>query len=219
MNKIILDKEEVIKIESAKEFVWTEGEKKEIYIWGENDKYKLRYHLEKGSSLIVHHYSINASFDIEIELAGDNARIDYFYSTINYQNQVLKFSIFHTGSKTYSNIINHGVNVKDRKLLFDVNPKVKKNAVGCVCNQENSIINLEDGESMICPNLLIDNYDVISSHSAYIGSFSKEMLFYMMSRGLTEKASYELLMRYFLLQEENIAVERIPRFLEEIKKL
>lgn len=219
MNKIILDKEDVIKIDSAKEFVLAEGEKKEIYIWGENDKYKLCYHLEKDSFLIVHHYSINASFDIEIELEGESARVDYFYSTINYQDQILKFSIFHKGSKTQSNIINHGVNVKDGKLLFDVNPKVEKTAFGCVCNQENSIINLEDGESVICPNLLIDNYDVISNHSAYIGSFSKEVLFYMMSRGLSEKASYELLMRYFLLQKENIAVERIPRFLEEIKKL
>lgn len=219
MNKIVLDKEEVITLEEDLEILVPEGYTKEIYILGERNKYQLRYVLEKNSLLTVHHCSIDASFHIEVELKEENAKINYFYSMINYHSQSLKFLIFHKASKTSSNIINHGVNVENDKLLFDINPKVEKRAELCVCNQENSIINLKDGESIIRPNLLIDNYNVISNHSAYIGTFSKEQLFYMMSRGLSREVSYELLMRYFLVQDAGTIKEKIPKFLEEIQKL
>ena len=45
----------------------------------------------------------------------------------------------------------------------------------------------------------VDNDDIEASHSAYIGTFDPEVLFYMMSRGLTKKECDDLLIKAFLL--------------------
>ena len=60
------------------------------------------------------------------------------------------------------------------------------------------------------PNLLIDEYDVVASHSATIGSIDKEELFYLMSRGLTETQAQEMVILGFVqpilshIKNENI---------------
>ena len=93
-----------------------------------------------------------------------------------------------------------------------------KDIKGSICNQENRIININDGKSTICPNLLIDSYDVVSSHAAYIGKFSDDVLFYLMSRGINKKKAYELLILSFLLPE-GIDKEKIENFILEVKKI
>ena len=45
---------------------------------------------------------------------------------------------------------------------------------------------------------LIDNYDVDSSHSVYIGKFNEEKMFYLTSKGLSENAAKELLIMGFI---------------------
>ena len=94
-----------------------------------------------------------------------------------------------------------------------------KKTSGCVCNQENQIINIRDGKSTICPNLLIDNYDVVSNHSAYIGKFSDDKLFYLMSRGISLKDAYKLLLNGFLINSKSLDLEKVGLFLEEIDKI
>ena len=78
---------------------------------------------------------------------------------------------------------------------------------------------MKNGKSTICPNLLIDNYDVDSNHAAYIGKFKDEILFYMMSRGISKSACYQLLLNGFLINSDSIDSSRIGDFLEEIKKI
>ena len=67
---------------------------------------------------------------------------------------------------------------------------------------------------------LIDNYDVVSNHAAYIGKFKDEMLFYMMSRGISRDSAYHLLLNGFLIQsgkmEDYIACERAKATLEDV---
>ena len=46
--------------------------------------------------------------------------------------------------------------------------------------------------------MLIEEYDVEASHSAKIGSFNEENLFYMESRGLNRKEAINLLTNGFL---------------------
>ena len=78
---------------------------------------------------------------------------------------------------------------------------------------------MNDGKSTICPNLLIDNYDVDSNHGAYIGKFSEEKLFYLMSRGINREDSYRLLLESYLINSDSIDVNKIERFVKEIEKI
>lgn len=219
MNKIVLDKEEVIVVEEDLDLVVSKGMIKEIYLCSPSIDATIHYEIEEGGSLNVHHYSINSSLSSIVHLKGKGASVHYFYSTINEEDHTFSLEVFHDADHTESKVISHGVNVKEKSLIFDINPYVPKEKEFCVCNQENSIINLEDGLSLIRPNLLIDCYNVSSSHSAYIGSFRDEVLFYLMSRGLSKDASYEILMKSFLVKDI-LKVEKVfPEFLEKLKDL
>ena len=153
-----------------------------------------------------------------INLNGENAEVEYHYSTINYDDHKYKTVVNHNSSKTISNIYNHGVNVKDNKLDFDITGYVPNKSDKSECNQKNQILNIKDGKSTILPKLLIDNYDVVSSHSAYIGKFKDEILFYLMSRGISEKVSYDLLIKSFLVNgcERKEIIETLEKEIDKI---
>ena len=176
------------------------------------------YNVSENSKLVVYQYGINIDNHIIINLHGENASVEYHYSTINYDDHKYKIDVNHNNSKTISNIYNHGINVFDNKLDFDITGNVLNKSGKCECNQKNQILNISDGKSTILPKLLIDNYDVISSHSAYIGKFKDEILFYLMSRGISEKVSYDLLIKSFLVNGcDN--TELIEKLEKEINKI
>ena len=61
------------------------------------------------------------------------------------------------------------------------------------------------------PILLIDEFDVIANHGASIGKMSDDSLFYLMSRGLTKKDAFLLVLNGII----NAFIEKI--FNEELK--
>ncbi len=181
----------------------------------------LNLEINQKCDVIIYHYIIDKDVDVNITLNASGASIEYHCSNINYDNHKVNINIFHNKCDTVSNIYNHGVNVNDKKLDFLINGIVKKDMHGSICNQENQIINLRNGKSTICPNLLIDNYDTSSRHSAYIGKFDMDKIFYLKSRGLSDKQSYQLLLKAFLIQNSTLDKNsnNIKEFLEEICKL
>lgn len=219
MNKIVLDKEEFIVVTRDLEIVVPDDLMKEVYLCSKGGSYHINYQLGKNSHLTVYHYSMNTSFDISVHLMKEEASISYFYNTISEEDQTFLFSIFHEDSKTHSHVFSHGVNTGDHSLVFDIYPHVLKESELCVCNQESNIINLGLGSSTIRPNLLIDHYNVLSSHSAYIGTFLEEELFYLMSRGLSRDVSYALLLESFLVKDKEKLEKIFPKFLEKLKEL
>lgn len=176
------------------------------------------YNVSNNSKLVVYQYGINIDNNIIINLNGENANLEYHYSTINYDDHKYKIEVNHNNSKTISNLYNHGINVLDNKLDFDITANVLNKSDKCECNQKNQILNISDGKSTILPKLLIDNYDVVSSHSAYIGKFKDEILFYLMSRGISEKVSYDLLIKNFLINgcENKEILEMLEKEIDKI---
>ena len=134
----------------------------------------------------------------------EDVTLYYYYNNINYDDNYFNIRVNHLVDNTHSEVFNHGVNVKTNKLKYNVDGVVIKSANKCICNQDNQIINMTDGKSAICPNLLIDNYDVDSNHAAYIGKFKKDIMFYLKSRGIREKECNSLLIKGFLLEKMNL---------------
>ena len=211
MNKIDTD--------IKKEITTFKYEEKELHLFDKKDQ-EVIYNVEDNATLKVYQYGININNDITINLNGNNAKVEYHYSTINYENHKYNILVNHNASNTSSNIYNHGINVFDKKLDFNVTGKVFKNSDNCICNQENQILNLVDGDSTILPNLLIDNYNVSSSHSDYIGKFKDEILFYLMSRGLSRTTSYDLLIKSFLINgsSRNEDIESLEKEIKNINE-
>lgn len=188
-----------------------------LYVLDDNKKTNYKYNISEDT--IIYHFSINGSSDVEINLDVENVTLYYYYGNINYDDNTFNIKINHLASNTHSEVFNHGVNVFDNKLSYYVDGIVPKNSNKCICNQDNQIINMNDGKSTICPNLLIDNYDVDSNHAAYIGSFKEDVLFYMMSRGISKDVASRLLLNGFLINSDSIDMNKIKEFIEEIKNI
>lgn len=187
-----------------------------LYILDNNQEKSYQYNIDQDT--IIYHLSINSSSNVKINLSKEDVELKYYYNNINYGNNSFYLEVNHLASNTKSYVYNHGVNVEDSKLNYTINGVVSKNSSGCICNQENQIINMNNGKSNISPNLLIDNYDVISNHSAYIGKFKDETLFYLMSRGISKVESYRLLLKGFLINNE-MEKEKILPFIKEIENI
>lgn len=174
-----------------------------IYEFRQGLKGKIKYHFNINSNSKLNLYKF---YDIEkakefvrIDLNGINAFIDYNFKTISKQEEKYDITVYHNSPNTVSNIINNGINIKEGNLIFNVSSFVSNGNKKCDVSQKSRIVNLTMNKCKICPNLYIDEYDVNANHSAYIGNFKDEELFYLMSRGITKSESEYLLIKGFLL--------------------
>ena len=188
-----------------------------IYVVDNNDKTEYKYNICEDT--VIYHFSINSSSTVNVNLVTEGVTLHYYYNNINYDNNKFDINVTHLASNTHSEIYNHGVNVKTNKLDYHVNGIVPKTSSKCICNQDNQIINMDNGKSTICPNLLIDNYDVDSNHGAYIGKFRDEEMFYLMSRGISREDSYRLLLNGFLINSDSIDMNKIDLFVKELENI
>ena len=177
------------------------------------------YKYKIDEDTIIYHFSINSSSKVTIDLVTEGVNLYYYYNNINYDDNEFNIKVNHRVGNTHSELYNHGVNVKNNKLTYYVDGIVPKKSSKCICNQDNQIINIRDGKSTIWPNLLIDNYDVESNHSAYIGKFSEEKIFYLMSRGINREDATRLLLESFLINSDSIDLNKIEEFIKEIDKI
>ena len=184
-----------------------------------DDKKNNNYNYSITEDTIIYHYSIDSSSCVNINLDKEGVNLYYYYNNINYKDNEFKIKVNHNKDTTHSEVFNHGVNVNTNKLTYYVDGIVPKKSSKCICNQDNQIINMDNGKSTICPNLLIDNYDVDSNHAAYIGKFKDDIIFYMMSRGISRDTCNRLLLDGFLINSDSIDTNKISKFIKEIEKI
>ena len=73
----------------------------------------------------------------------------------------------------------------------------------CVIEQNTRMITLNQKKGIIVPILLIDENEVDASHSAHIGTFDEESLFYLQSRGIPLESAIYMLIKGFLIDGSN----------------
>lgn len=167
---------------------------------GKRTKVQYKYYLDEYADIKVnkfYHASQVREFDI-VNLNGTGASIRTILKSIATAEEKYDMMIYHNAKETSSDILNHAVVDQKGKLTFNVTSSVPKGKTGCYANQMNRVINLNDHKCKICPNLLIDEYDVTANHAALIGKFEDDELFYLQSRGLTREEAVSLLMKGFL---------------------
>lgn len=169
---------------------------------GGNYKYQYRYYLERDSVLNVEKVidADNVLENVLINLNGESSRAEFNLKTISKMYEKYNFLVYHNAKKTVSNIINNGVNIKNGFLEFNVSTFIPNGIKKCDASQSGRIINETSNECVIKPNLFIDENDVTANHSALIGTFSENEIFYLMSRALDKKEAQNLLTKGFLLK-------------------
>lgn len=181
------------------------------------NKSKIQYKyniLENSKVKIIKFYDSKIVKELNIiNLNGINSEIDYLFKTIATDKQDYNIYVYHNNKNTVSNIKNNSVNINEGTTTFNVTGVVYNGITNCTLNQTNKIINLNDKECKINPNLLIEENDVVANHSALIGKFSEEEIFYLMSRGISRKESINLLTKGFLIN--GIQDEKISKIIEK----
>lgn len=182
-----------------------EGAKVKVceYLVASDIKIQYRYYLQKDSQVEVKKINnVNSlkEYDV-INLNGENADFRRVLKSVSNGNEKYDMLVYHNSKNTRSDLINHGVNVLEGTLIFNISTFVPKDIRGCYANQSNRIINLTNNQCQICPNMYIDCFDVVANHSAFIGAFKEEELFYLQSRGIPSQEATKLLIKGFLTNE------------------
>lgn len=171
---------------------------------GSDAKIGYSYNIGENSEICVIKYNRvdNIKEMVEINLNGNESKIDYLFKSISTKKESYDYAIFHNYKNTVSNIKNHGVNVSGN-MSIQISSSIDKNITNCTCNQFNRIINLTNNKCEIRPILYIDTDNVDANHSALIGDFESEELFYLETMGISRKEAYKLLIKGFLLNKIN----------------
>lgn len=219
MNRIVIDKEkkEVFDVRKNKVMI---NVNTDTYLFIDDnmyDHYIFNVNSSKLNVLCLFKNKIDAKFDFNLDGSNvcfnmvsydsssfcfnanlNNEKTDLkIYNSIisNSKNENIKININHNCSLTYSNVYNFGYTKKNGSICFDVSSKVKKGHKSCRVNQESKIIaDNKTNNNVINPVLLIDEYDVEARHAAFIGEFNQDQIFYLKTRGLTNKDAKELLL-------------------------
>jgi len=168
---------------------------------------KIQYKYTLGENSLCNVYKLQNVDTIKemiiVNLNGINADFEYNFKTISNNKETYDYHIFHKYNNTISNIKNNGVCIDNGNIIYQVSSFVPKEINGCIVNQNNRIINLTNNKCEIKPNLYIDSFDVEASHSALIGKFSDEEMFYIQSRGIDYNSALKLLITGFLTSDIN----------------
>lgn len=204
MNKILLDstknfnKEGTYKLELDKDItINIESDNIKLYLVTKND-IKINFNIKKSVTI----YNIttnNIKMNANIY---NNSKLDFYLMSITDKKITNEVNIYHQNKETISNVTCHGISYLKGDLKFSVNGYIKKGMINSVCNQSSRIINLDEGKSLIEPNLFIEEFDSIANHSAYTGPFDEKILFYLETKGISKKESFNLLLNGFMKLEE-----------------
>lgn len=170
------------------------------YIVKKRNNINYEYYLDKYSllntNLFYNTKDINENH--YIYLNGEYSKVDFFIRTISTTNEVYNLYTYHNKEYTESNIKLRGANIENGCIHFNVESNVPKDIKQCKLNQDNRIYTFNQNKCIINPILLIENNDIEANHAAFIGKFDDETLFYLMSRGISKKECYHLLVKGFL---------------------
>lgn len=188
-----------------------------LWITGNHSNLRIEMIGNKNSHVQISSFLENSNCQLEIQLNGENATANFSYSILSKKESKNQITVFHHASNTKSKVICNGLSYQKAPIILDVNGYIPKSSKNCSCNQDSRILELESSTSEIHPNLYIENYEVEASHSAYIGPFKKEELFYLESRGISEKGATGLLVKSLLLGKLSLNEKQKSELIEKIE--
>lgn len=191
-----------------------ENVKAEIILFVKSSKVNIQIDLLENSHLIMNQLGINSSIHYSCSLLSSSNLflVDSIISDIDSCNEI---KLVHKEGYSNSKVIANGVNLDSNKLYFKIDGMIPKDSLEVNLEENSKIINLQDGDSKIIPNLIVDNKDIVASHSAFIGTFHKEDIWYLNSRGIDSDLAKKMLLKAILLNGMELRFSK-DRFIKEL---
>ncbi len=177
-----------------------------LSVYAENSmaRTRRRAHVGAEAVLALHTGALgqeNAHQENVITLVGKEAQASVRGVVFSAENQetVMKTAMVHEAPATESLIEHYGVAADKSFLAFESASRIDKGMKKSSARQKNRGVVLGRNARLDAnPLLYIDEYDVEAAHGAAIGRIDEEELYYLMSRGLTEREAQMLIIRGFL---------------------
>jgi len=163
-------------------------------------------------------------FKNEVYLTGDysKANIDALtFGTFQHEGNFTT-AVYHEKRNTKSNINARAVVKEEARTVLNSITHIKKGAKQSDGKQKSKVLMVsKQARGDANPILLIDENDVIAGHAASVGKLDPMQLFYLMSRGLTQRVAEKLLIFGFIQEVvSQIKIEGIKsNILDYIDKL
>ena len=190
MNKIILDKERIINLTINKNSICNITKYYNIN--------ELNITLEDNIKLIINHYDEINKKDLKINiLEENNSEFIYNHNFITNKEYNLEININLIGNNSKNEINIKGISDSGKNNIL-VNGSVNKNTNNNELYENIKLININDGNSYIYPNMFIDTKNVLANHSASITNINEDYLFYLNSKGIDNADATKLIIDGFL---------------------
>ena len=164
---------------------------------------KIEIVLEENINLLINQLGINSSIDYIITLK-EKSKINVIDSIISSVDSINNIKIIHKGNNSETKFYTNGINISNNKMYYYLDGIINKDIKGVFLVENSKIINYQNGDSKIIPNLIVDTKEVNANHSAFIGTLNKDDISYLMSRGISKKDANNLLLKSILLSKMSL---------------
>lgn len=179
-------------------------------------KYLLVSEIQSNKSVINHQFTAHKDSKLElitglvsnvldakmhIDLVGEGADVKMRAVAVSSDDNIQNVDVYmtHKAPHTFGDMTNIGIANKRGKIILNGVEKIEKGMKQANAFQTlKGIITSDLASVEVNPILLIDEYDVKAGHGATIGKIEEDVLYYLMSRGLTKKESEKLIINGFL---------------------
>lgn len=179
-------------------------------------KYLLVSELGSHQGLLEHHFSAerDAKLDLiggfvsnildakmHVDLLGEGAEVKMRAIALSSQENIQKIDVLivHKAPNTFGDMTNIGIANQKGKIILNGVEKIEKGMKHANAFQTlKGIITSDQAVVEVNPILLIDEFDVKAGHGATIGKIQEDVLFYLRSRGLTQKQAEKMIINGFL---------------------
>lgn len=135
-------------------------------------------------------------FNYRSSLVGNHARCDVNSVYFGYKEEGLNlfYNIDQIGKKTESNVYVKGGLKDEAHKMFKASLDFKRGSTGSVGNEEEYVTLMsEKVHSVAVPLLLCHEDDVVGNHASSAGRINGDILFYIMSRGISRKEAEKMI--------------------------
>ena len=166
---------------------------------GDISNFKISANLSENSTIDSYFADFSTGKNhsiITINLNGRGARANWHLASLSSQsdNKEFEVSIFHNSPFTYAQSDNYGVCKNEGKLVFSGTSKILNKSIKSKTYQNAKIMVFDRLSNAVAkPILKIDENDIEASHAAVVGKINDDHLFYLTSRGISEKEAKELI--------------------------
>jgi Fe-S cluster assembly protein SufD len=160
---------------------------------------KVKENEEKVVPIIITDPQQGTDVSVDVQLVGRGARVKLLGLFIhnNYQSVFFKVNVIHKAADTQSRVDIRAVLYDhanfDNDGLIRINHGAK-NADGFYCSK---VLLFDDAKGRSVPSLEIDENELKAGHASSVGRPREEELFYLRSRGLSQKEAEKLIVSGF----------------------